>query len=44
VGRSFVVGVQCHPEELWNGTEPRWAHLFQGFVSVAGATGDRVTG
>jgi putative glutamine amidotransferase len=33
----FVVGVQCHPEELWHTTEPRWARLFAGFVARARA-------
>ena len=34
-GPSFVLGVQCHPEEMWDVIEPRWARLFQGFVDVA---------
>lgn len=29
---GFVLGVQCHPEEMWESAEPRWASLFQGFV------------
>lgn len=32
---QFIVGVQCHPEDLWDAAEPRWAHLFAGFVAVA---------
>jgi putative glutamine amidotransferase len=32
-GGQFVVGVQCHPEELWERAEPRWARLFAGFVA-----------
>jgi len=31
---GFVVGVQCHPEELWERAEPRWARMFQGFVAA----------
>ncbi|GIW01572.1 gamma-glutamyl-gamma-aminobutyrate hydrolase family protein [Roseiflexus sp.] len=41
-GNSFIVGVQCHPEELWQSAEPRWQRLFTGFVaqvaSIAGRT------
>jgi putative glutamine amidotransferase len=32
---EFVVGVQCHPEDLWDAAEPRWARLFSGFVQAA---------
>ena len=35
VGAGFVVGVQCHPEELWERADRRWARVFAGFVSVA---------
>ncbi|HEU5103403.1 MAG TPA: gamma-glutamyl-gamma-aminobutyrate hydrolase family protein [Roseiflexaceae bacterium] len=34
-GRSFVVGVQCHPEDLWEQADTRWARLFAGFVEAA---------
>jgi putative glutamine amidotransferase len=34
-GSSFVLGVQCHPEELWERTDRRWARVFEGFVVVA---------
>ena len=34
-GADFVVGVQCHPEELWEHADPRWARLFVGFVDAA---------
>jgi putative glutamine amidotransferase len=34
-GSGFVVGVQCHPEELWEHADQRWARLFAGFVEVA---------
>jgi putative glutamine amidotransferase len=34
-GRGFVVGVQCHPEELWARADPRWGRVFAGFVGVA---------
>jgi putative glutamine amidotransferase len=35
IGTSFVVGVQCHPEELWEQADPRWARMFRAFVSTA---------
>lgn len=28
----FAVGIQSHPEELWNTTEPRWQRLFKAYV------------
>lgn len=31
-GKQFVVAVQCHPEYLWARAEPRWLHLFTGFI------------
>ncbi len=34
-GPGFVIGVQCHPEELWERADPRWAQLFIGFVEAA---------
>jgi putative glutamine amidotransferase len=34
-GPGFVIGVQCHPEELWESADPRWAQLFVGFVEAA---------
>ncbi|WP_129672657.1 gamma-glutamyl-gamma-aminobutyrate hydrolase family protein [Candidatus Chloroploca sp. Khr17] len=34
VGEPFVVGVQCHPEHLWQQAEPRWLRLFEGFVAA----------
>jgi putative glutamine amidotransferase len=34
-GSSFVLGVQCHPEELWEHTDPRWVRMFEGFVEQA---------
>lgn len=33
-GACFIVGVQCHPEELWDQAEPRWAGMFAGFVDI----------
>ncbi|MGB9754081.1 gamma-glutamyl-gamma-aminobutyrate hydrolase family protein [Roseiflexus castenholzii] len=33
---EWVVGVQCHPEMLWNGADLRWARVFQAFVQEAG--------
>jgi putative glutamine amidotransferase len=35
-GPSFVLGVQCHPEELWQQADPRWARVFAGFVEQCG--------
>lgn len=35
-GEHFVVGVQCHPEHLWQEAEPRWRRFFAGFVEVCG--------
>ena len=29
---SFILGVQCHPEELWERADTRWARVFRGFV------------
>jgi len=34
-GPGFVVGVQCHPEDLWERADVRWARLFAGFVEAA---------
>ncbi len=34
-GPGFVVGVQCHPEELWERADRRWARMFAGFVEAA---------
>jgi putative glutamine amidotransferase len=34
-GAGFVVGVQCHPEELWEHADTRWARLFAGLVEAA---------
>lgn len=31
-GPSFVLGVQCHPEELWEQADRRWARVFAGFI------------
>ncbi|MBK9944909.1 MAG: gamma-glutamyl-gamma-aminobutyrate hydrolase family protein [Kouleothrix sp.] len=36
IGPGFVLGVQCHPEELWERADPRWARVFAGFVALAG--------
>lgn len=33
----FAVGVQCHPEGIWQTTAPRFAALFQAFVAAAAA-------
>ncbi|HZT97131.1 MAG TPA: gamma-glutamyl-gamma-aminobutyrate hydrolase family protein [Chloroflexota bacterium] len=34
--RTFVVGLQCHPEELWR-AEPRFSALFTRFIEAAAA-------
>jgi putative glutamine amidotransferase len=34
-GAAFVVGVQGHPETLWQATEPRWRRLFGGLIAAA---------
>ncbi len=34
-GAGFVLGVQCHPEELWERADRRWARVFGGFVEAA---------
>jgi putative glutamine amidotransferase len=34
-GSTFMIGVQCHPEELWERADSRWARVFAGFVSAA---------
>jgi putative glutamine amidotransferase len=31
----FVMGVQCHPEGMWNSTAPEFAGLFASFVDAA---------
>jgi putative glutamine amidotransferase len=34
-GPNFVVGVQCHPEELWDRADARWSQVFAGFIDIA---------
>jgi putative glutamine amidotransferase len=36
-GTNLVVAVQCHPEELWEQADARWARVFAGFVEAARA-------
>jgi putative glutamine amidotransferase len=36
-GKSFVIGLQCHPEELWRSTTPEIGRLFTEFISAAAA-------
>ena len=38
---TFVLGVQCHPEELYTGA-PTWAGLFTAFIEAAARRHDRV--
>ncbi len=33
--KRFAVGVQCHPEDLWQEAEPAFGHLFAEFVGEA---------
>ncbi|NWF79594.1 MAG: gamma-glutamyl-gamma-aminobutyrate hydrolase family protein [Chloroflexi bacterium] len=37
VGEGFVLGVQCHPEALQGGADPRWQAVFAAFVQSCGA-------
>jgi putative glutamine amidotransferase len=30
--KSFFVGIQCHPEALWQKVAPHWITLFTAFV------------
>ncbi len=34
-GQGLVIAVQCHPEELWETVDRRWARVFEGFVAAA---------
>jgi putative glutamine amidotransferase len=34
-GDAFVLGVQCHPEQLWHAVDTRWQRVFQAFVAAA---------
>lgn len=34
-GDQMVLGVQCHPEVLWEETDQRWGQLFTGFIAAA---------
>lgn len=34
-GDDFVLGVQCHPEELWQDVDPRWRNVFGELVVAA---------
>ncbi len=34
VADQYLIAVQCHPEHLWNTSEPRWRALFTDFVLV----------
>jgi putative glutamine amidotransferase len=36
-GAGFVLGVQCHPEELWERADKRWARMFEGFIQIVRA-------
>lgn len=32
-GPNFMIAVQCHPEALRGGADPRWQHMFDRFVA-----------
>ena len=34
-GNAFVIGIQCHPEQLWQQADQRWRGLFRAFVAAA---------
>jgi putative glutamine amidotransferase len=34
-GSGFIMAVQCHPEELWDRADTRWARMFAAFVAAA---------
>lgn len=34
-GDAFLLGVQCHPEQLWQAADPRWRRVFRAFVAAA---------
>lgn len=36
-GPDFLVGIQCHPEGIWQTTAPQFARLFSAFVEAAAA-------
>jgi putative glutamine amidotransferase len=38
-GPGFVAAVQCHPEELVERVDPRWAAMFAAFVELARTSG-----
>lgn len=38
-GTGLVIGVQCHPEELWQSVNTRWRNLFRAFIDAAAARG-----
>lgn len=41
VNDAFAIAVQCHPEELWQATDPRWRRVFEAFVAAAGQAAQR---
>jgi putative glutamine amidotransferase len=38
--RTFTLGVQCHPERMWDTTAPDFKRLFEAFVSAASRYAD----
>jgi putative glutamine amidotransferase len=39
-GHVFAIGVQCHPEQLWQQVDPRWRQVFAALVETAARAGD----
>jgi len=33
--REFFIGIQCHPEELWNDKTPQFQRLFHAFIQAS---------
>jgi putative glutamine amidotransferase len=36
-GGNYIMALQCHPEHLWDETEPRWGAVFADFVAACRA-------
>jgi putative glutamine amidotransferase len=32
---AFVLGVQCHPEQLWQASDIRWRNVFRALILAA---------
>ncbi|MCS6889621.1 MAG: gamma-glutamyl-gamma-aminobutyrate hydrolase family protein [Chloroflexus sp.] len=42
-GDHYLLAVQCHPEHLWDSSEPRWRALFADFVAACRQYRSRAT-